>query len=361
MKNLQVNVYQAECGDAISLRFRGSDKKYHNIFIDSGYERTFSHILEEEIKSIEVSREQIDLWIISHIHDDHIGGITSYIDAIKNNRANDIVDNWYYNSPRVKNDLIMQEISSAKSIEQGDYLSDYLESIGKIPKKDICNTLQAQKLFGIELFILSPDKVTLNKLREKYGKGKYGSLSYEELTEISESVSARKNDYDVPVSKLIVRKYKEDTSIENRSSIATLIKCQKDNFLFLSDSHPSVILKSLKKLGYSKKNPVKCALTVVTHHGSKSNNSPELYNHIKCKKYVFSVNGENRHYLPNKETLIKILTAKKRNYKDHYQFYFTYDSSSLRQIFKKEGRTIFKDLNFSLIFHNGKKLQFPFS
>jgi len=98
---MEIKFFQAECGDAASIRFLGNDNKYHNIFIDAGYERTFRHALETEIQESIKKNEQIDLWIISHIHDDHIGGIIKYIDTINNGEFKDIVNQYLYNPPRI--------------------------------------------------------------------------------------------------------------------------------------------------------------------------------------------------------------------------------------------------------------------
>ena len=58
---MEVYFYQAECGDAARIRFKGIDEQYHNIFIDSGYERTLRHILEEEINSIKKSFQKTSI------------------------------------------------------------------------------------------------------------------------------------------------------------------------------------------------------------------------------------------------------------------------------------------------------------
>lgn len=48
---MEVYFYQTECGDASRIRFLGEDGKYHNLFIDAGFRRTFRDILKKEVKS----------------------------------------------------------------------------------------------------------------------------------------------------------------------------------------------------------------------------------------------------------------------------------------------------------------------
>jgi glyoxylase-like metal-dependent hydrolase (beta-lactamase superfamily II) len=105
MKETKMDIYfyKAECGDASRIRFYGTDDKYHNVFIDSGYRRTFKNIIDSQIQEIIENEEIIDLWIISHIHDDHIGGIEQYIKQIEIGQSKDIVYSWFYNNPRRNN------------------------------------------------------------------------------------------------------------------------------------------------------------------------------------------------------------------------------------------------------------------
>ena len=96
----------------------------------------------------------------------------------------------------------------------------------------------------------------------------------------------------------------------------------------------------------------------MTHHGSKGNNSDALYDIIKSENYLFSANGENKHNLPSKECIARILRNKMRLSNSKYKFYFTYDNETLRSIFKTENDSIFKEYNFEVIFNSNKYLDF---
>jgi hypothetical protein len=74
--------------------------------------------------------------------------------------------------------------------------------------------------------------------------------------------------------------------------------------------------------------------------------------------YLFSVNGENKHNLPFKECIPRILRNKNRNMFSTYNLYFTNDNETLRSIFKVDGENVFEGLNFSLNFSNTKYLSF---
>lgn len=356
---MEINFYQAECGDAASIRFLGNDNKYHNIFIDAGYERTFRHALEKEIKEIIKRNEQIDIWIISHIHDDHIGGVLKYIDCITFGEFDDIVSKYLYNPPRV-NDFTKSFNNPSKtvSIDQGDLLYEYLKSTNKIQNFDILDTIEPIEIAGLKLIFLSPSQKKINRLRKKYSLDKLKPLERQEDEIVSEAVSQKENDYKTPIKDFDLNNFKEDKSIENGSSISFISEFKNKKNLWLADSHPSDIAKSLKKLGYSKNNKLTCEWVKVTHHGSKGNNSDELYSLIDCSNYLLSANGDNKHNLPSKECIARILRNKKRSSNSKYKFHFTYNNDTLRSIFDTDEENTFKDYNFEVFFENKNKLSF---
>ncbi|MFZ4105961.1 MBL fold metallo-hydrolase [Flavobacterium sp.] len=356
---MEIKFFQAECGDASCIRFLGNDNKYHNVFIDSGYERTFRHVLENEIWNIVARNETIDIWVISHIHDDHIGGVIKYINTIKTGEHNDIVNQYFYNPPRIYEfKKSINNPSKIVSIDQGDILYEYLKTANKLQNHDITNSVNPLELAGLILTILSPSQQKLNKLRDKYPVEKFRSLEKQEDELISDAVAQKQNDYKILINDFDLEKWKEDNSIENGSSISILMEYNNKKILWLADSHPNEVVNSLTKMGFNKKNRIVCDWVKVTHHGSNGNNSDELYELINSENYLFSVNGENKHNLPSKECMARILRNKNRPLNSKYKFYFTYDNEILRSIFKTEKDNIFEEYNFEVIFNSNKYLAF---
>ncbi|TWP28892.1 MBL fold metallo-hydrolase [Apibacter muscae] len=351
---IQLYCYQAECGDAFRIRYIGDDNKFHNIFVDSGYERTYRHILQSEIEAISKANEAIDLWIVSHIHDDHIGGIIKYIKAIRDDEIIDIVKEWYYNPPRNYAPSRQQNtISSASSINQGDFLYEYLCQIGKQPLFDLVNDLEGIDFYGLKIEILSPSTENLQKLRDKYKKDI--PLERNEYDEISSAKSSSNNDYHIPLGAFSLNSAKEDKSKENGSSIAFIATYKGSKILFLADSHPSVITSCLKGKGYTNKKPLTCNYVIVSHHGSEGNNNSDLYSLIRCNNYIFSTNGE-KHNLPNKSVLAQILRNSHRNSKELYNIYSPYDTDILCDIFLIDGEEVYTKWNFEIHLCNNKVL-----
>jgi beta-lactamase superfamily II metal-dependent hydrolase len=354
---MTVKFFQAECGDASCIRFLGNDNKYHNVFIDSGYERTFRHVLANEIQNIGDNNETIDLWIISHIHDDHIGGVIKYIDTIKIGEHNDIVNQYFYNPPRIYDfKKSTKSISEFVSIGQGDLFYEYLKLNDKLLDFDIINSMEPIELYGLKITILSPTAQKIDGLRSKYPLDNSKSLEREEDEIISKAVAQKQNDYKTLINDFDLDKWKEDDSIENGSSISVLTEYNNKKILWLADSHPTDIVNSLTKIGFSQENKIVCDWVKVTHHGSKGNNSDTLYDLIECENYLFSVNGENKHNLPSKECIARILRNKQRPKNSKYNFHFTYDNQTLRSIFNAENENVLEEHNFEVFYTNKRSL-----
>jgi beta-lactamase superfamily II metal-dependent hydrolase len=346
----EIFFYQAECGDASRIRYLGSDGKYHNIFIDAGYRRTFKNIISPHLNEIQTSDESIDLWIVSHIHDDHIGGIEQFIKQVESGESKDTINSWFYNRPRRTNQVIenKESISSAKSIRQGDILSKYLERINKVPNKDIVSNSTPIDLYGLKIHILTPSTEKLHKLRAKYESDPSLPLEKQEGEAISEAKRAIKDDYHVKLSDFDLSIWDEDDSVENGSSISVMTEYEGIRTLWLADAHPSDIVSTLNSMGYDKDNKIVCDWVKVTHHGSKANNSDELYSLIDCRNFLFSADGKNKHKLPTKESIARILRNEHRMGDSYFNLYFTDDNEVLKKIFANEPDDIQEQLNFNV-------------
>lgn len=352
---MEIKFFQAQCGDAARIRFIGTDDTPHNIFIDSGYDNTFRETLLAEIESIQAAGECIDLWVISHIHDDHIGGAEEYIKGIINGEFTDIVEKWYYNPPRINNHLpitiMTPAISTPASISQGDNVTNYLQATGKLLSEDLTTQTSVLNLFGLQMTILSPNPTTLQRLKDKYPAESGIPLEREEDEAISSAKAACVEDYPTPLQDIKMTGWTQDKSVENGSSISLLTIYQGKSILWLADAFPSVVVTRLKEAGYSKENPLHCDWVKVAHHGSRGNNSDKLYELISCQHYLISADAENNHCLPTKECLVRILHNRQDATKS-YHFHFTYDTPNLRSIFAVDGPDIFEKYNFEVHYPN---------
>lgn len=339
--DMRLFCYKAKCGDAFHLQYEGESGMCRNIFLDMGYSKTYTQVLKGVISNIIGSSEQIDALFLSHIHDDHIGGASRFIkDIHKDCALENVVSRWIYNPPR-KYDV--EQVSDNKNgvlcgIVSGDKVYEYIQSHSPLDWGDVIEGMSFS-IDGMTVTILSPNEGKLNLLREKYSNNR--PLCKSETNEVSVEAGNVVDDYATLLNDFNIECFQEDTSVENASSIAALFEYVGKRVLWLSDSVPSVIMHSLFKLGYSEVNKLHCDAVLLSHHGSVANNSLALFKMIQCRKYIISADGINRHCLPNKETVARIISASSEL---PVTLYFNYDDGRLVRMFKPDNQEYVKSI-----------------
>lgn len=330
---MEIKFFNAGCGDGIHIRFTGDDGRYHNILIDGGTENghLYDVTIRKEIEQIIKRQEIIDLWIITHIDDDHIGGILRLIndEAIFNQLDISKTKIWY-NYSQWDYDTGIRN-TNLKSVRQGIKLREFLSKNVHL-SEFITDELGTIDFCGAKLTLLSPNSEKLKKLMTKWER--------EEIKIVKKKSASKKvsqtSDYKTKIEDFNLEAFKEDDSEVNGSSIAFIFTFNGSNFLFLADSHPTVISRSLLNLGFlANEKRLELAYMQVSHHGSKFNTSDLLLDLIKCSHFVISADGFNKHNLPNKETLVRIM---KRNPGTHLQFYITQKNRITTSIFDVDGK-----------------------
>ncbi len=278
-------------------------------------------------------KENVDLLIVTHIDDDHIGGIKElyqdtgfgkdFIKEVWFNSGDLLSD--YFNTKRdpvraveiIKNDQTSMSVGQGISLEKAlkEESSNWIQKLIRVSENRI-------NFLGLSITILSPNEDKLERLHKHWE------------TEIDKKVkmSEEHDDFNISISELINRKFNEDRTIPNGSSIALLLERNEKTILLLGDAHPSVIADSLEKLELaSEENKLKLNLVKVSHHSSKGNTSPRLLSLIECNKFVVSTDGR-KHGLPDKEAIARIIASQPNS-----NLYFNYDEIS-KEIFTQEDK-----------------------
>lgn len=343
---MKIRILKAFNGDSIWLSFTDQNNSPRNILIDGGVGETYLTLknskgkrefgeLNEVIEIIKQWKQKIDLLILTHIDDDHIGGILKWFQH--DGEAFNLITKVWFNSGGLisetfkleeNKDLELyfdEDLSEKTSIPQGKSFAEYIHEHG-IWHRQIIRQGDALTEFGLEFKILSPDNQKLEKLLKEWKK-KDPDLK----------TAAKENDYHLSIQEHLNNdEYEEDKAIPNGSSIAFILEWNKLNFLFLGDAHPSVLIAGLQALGFTQKNKIKCELVKLSHHGSAGNTSPELLEYIDCSNYIVSTNG-NSHQHPHKQMLARLINIKK-----DCTIWFNYEER-MNLIFTKKDRTEFSD------------------
>ncbi|WP_165999288.1 MBL fold metallo-hydrolase [Bacillus sp. Cs-700] len=323
--SIKIKALPANDGDCFIITF-GEGKKIYNILVDGGSTtRNSLRKLKLELQSIKELNQCIDLLIVTHIDKDHIEGILkifeldiykSLIKKVWFNSGRNIANffNTIQTSERDIPILLGNDIKIG--IEQGNSLEKELIKQNLVTEEVI---IQGKK-FNLDeatLHILSPSINNLKSLNEIW------EVELEEgNSDLQVSVSEKLNDYNETIKVLSDRKFFEDRSKVNASSITFLLEYKDKKILMLGDAPPSIIIEGLMKLNYNSQKKIYIDLMKVSHHGSRKNTSTDLLDLIDCSRYLISTNGGKvKRLLPDKECLSRIIS---NNEERKVEFYFNY-------------------------------------
>lgn len=330
---LKIKILDAFNGDSFIISIY-EDNTVKNIIVDGGISKTYIRELRSEIELIISKKQCIDLLFITHVDNDHIGGIIALFEDEEIDKS--IVKRVIYNSALTLSkyfntqydalrEIDINKISKREmSYEQGKTLEAELLNYNLLEDKPI-KTFDKIKLGNAIITILSPQEEDLKRLNKKWKKE----------TSYKTEASADNNDYGKLIKDLLIEdKFLKDKSIANISSISFLLEYGRFKILMLADSRSDIIVKSLKKLGYSKDKKIEADYVKLPHHGSKNNLNYDLLEIIECTKYIISTDGSIFNH-PDKITLSRII-----NTFNNVEFYF--NSLIYKEIFSTDDNKEYK-------------------
>lgn len=389
---IQIHMFGAGYGDAFLVSCV-SEKKKINLLIDGGFYYTYDNEIRAVLQDMRKKGEKLDLFVITHIDADHIGGAIGLIAENGNaNKPNIIqIDQVWHNSFRhlTESEIGDQSLEGANKKVLLDIIKQNQSTLeqenSKANKAPISpkqgSTLAALLLAGeynwnkypislesspnvhisedVHLTILSPTKAKLELLRNKWhrklcsygfsGKLKQNPLfddAVEYLSLVEERQGRGKGKRPMGSSVKNWEGYKEEDFEEdknpiNGSSIAFELEYAGKHVLFLGDSHPSVIIESLKSLPKYNVHPYLFDAIKISHHGSKGNTNPDLLKFLDSRRYLISTNG-SRYNHPDHATLINLVDREEHLHRTLFFNYETEASKYMKEQLEKQRELCFE-------------------
>lgn len=316
--------------DAIIIHFIDDDNSVHNIIVDGGDKRSpkfcYTDRLKKELELIFNKNEQIDLWVITHIDDDHIGGLYNFIE-----------DNEFFTLHCDKLKEVWMNYGG-----NGDYNVRRNGEVGYKSGKELRNLLREEHVLVKEMIVagqitnigdakfvvVAPSKDAYNKYIKWWNKREFGKA-----VSVSDGLIGGTNcDYDKKFVDFDLNSYQEDDDVKNNSSIAFLMIYQRVNLLFTADSCSSILMDGLNRFIMSGRDKLKLNFMHVPHHGSSRNSSLEFLKKIESPLFVVTGDAMNPYNLPDKETIARLMAA----YPDGFELHFPQLNFCLNSIFAKE-------------------------
>ena len=309
----RLKILKARHGDAFILECKKDDSSFIMV-IDSGPKLSIKDIVPQ-IKAL----PQVDLLVLTHYDEDHIGGFIDYFkkypeDALK------IKEYWCNCANQIEVDT-GNEISAYENAKSfADSLRKILGDHHDIKWKELIKAGYHIKNEFVDVEVISPSEEAFQLNRNKYIEEQYPAISYRTM----------KDDLEVPLLDLAKRDTPKSSQVVNNASIAFILRSEDKSFLMLGDVMAEDVYQYLTKEKegerYSIDNPLKVDFVKLSHHGSKFNISNDLLDIISCENFIISTNGGMANaYHPDREAIAKVLYHPHRDMNSAVHLYFNYN------------------------------------
>lgn len=290
----------AEQGDALWIEY-GKASSPHRILIDAGVRKT-ADVVRARFGELPKRKRRFDLFVVTHVDSDHIGGVPS---LLADSSLGLSFDDVWFNAWRHLADTlgpVEGEIVSAQLDRSGwpwnaafGGKAVVVPARGKLPRIQLPG--------GMTLTLLSPTRERLDKLRPAWEKAvEEAGLKPGVQDEALEAAARRRGIPDLlgarlDVPALAAAKFVEDRAPANGSTIAVLAEHGEASCLLTGDAHPDVLEQAIRRL-CRERGVERLPVTAfkVPHHGSMFNVSNPLVELVETDRYLFSTNGNQTHH-----------------------------------------------------------------
>lgn len=316
---MEIVCLKAEHGDAFIIKCDKGNE--HGVIVVDGGPTHCSKWIVKELNKL----SDIDLMILTHYDDDHIGGLLRYIEMHKD-------DTIFPVKRFVVNCASNIELSDSKNISYGQAISlrNLLNNISKkhpnIQWKDPVKEGDAFHLPFADIDILSPTDTAL-----KYNLGKL-EREIEEVNISSRRICCDMTSTLKSLSENPTKSPCMSSDAINMASLAFIIRDEQSSILMLGDAFPQNIESHLRGKGYTETNKLTVDYIKLSHHGSRNNISCSLLDIIDCSNFIISTNGGmGSSYHPDRETIAKILCHKERDLSTRTHLFFNYPLKVIKE------------------------------
>lgn len=297
------------------------------LLIDTGPDETYP-ALRERLLAIPPDADghrHIDLFVVTHIDHDHIGGAS----LLLNDKDLGLTfgDIWFNAPPERRTRGVAEGRSLAKLLGAEDLALPWNRAWSGQPVSTPAEgggvELTGEGLPRITLLSPTPNQLTdlykvwakeLERLRRK---------ERDPAQPETRATRGAKPSLEALAATLTL----PDKSVPNGSSIAFLLEHQGASVLLGADAFPTVMVPALKALAERRglTGPLGVDVVKLSHHGSRANVTQDLLTEIEAEHFVFSTNNKYFSH-PNDEAIARVITTGRRP-----TLWFNYDTPKNRQ------------------------------
>lgn len=315
----RIEMLPAAHGDCLWIEYGSSDKP-NRILIDTGPISTYP-ALRKRIKQVPKEQRQFELFVMTHIDEDHIEAAIKLLNLKQLDF--EIKEVWFNGwkhlskrHPDILGAVQAEFFSGLVDRHKIPWNNAFAE--GPVVVAGDGNLPVITLPGGMKLTLLSPDGDSFKGLAEEWKKsvaekglapgdlkGALLMLDKQKKYKPADMLGAGALDID----NLAATTFTSDKSVTNGSSIAFLAEYGNKKALFLGDGHAPKIINGLQRL-VAERGINKLAVDAVKlpHHASKNNTSKELLSFIKSPRYMVSTNGAKFGH-PDAEAIARVITC----------------------------------------------------
>lgn len=308
---LHIELLPAGYGDAILVSYGRGRKPSHHILIDAGQATTVEPLLER-LARLRDDGGRIDLFVVTHIDNDHIGGALKLLaDADCAAMIASVWFNGYVHLEQATGAGLLGPIQGEKLTQQIVDLglrwnTDWPRPVAppRVGGPVVVTQPTLQELpCGATALVLSPTQEKLARLRVDWEKVVTAAGLRPEHDAVEEAAVVAPGLLGATLEDLADARTPIDTAAANGSSIAFVFEFEGKRVLFGADAHPDVLLASFAALD---ERPYRLDACKLPHHGSKSNVTSALVQALDCPLWLVSSNGVRfRH--PDDSALARVI------------------------------------------------------
>jgi hypothetical protein len=316
----RIQMLPADHGDCLWIEY-GRVGEIYRVLIDGGTQHSF-HLLADKIKNFEEDPLSFELFVITHVDADHIGGSLELLRSMDRFDKKIVFEDVWFNG--------WKHLTDQLGDLQGELVTTHLNTLSLpwnkafggravvIPDK---GTLPVHVLpGGMRLTLLSPTPEKLNQLRLRWEKTITEANLILGHVEDEKKFRPKPSDLlggEIPdIDALATARFSGDKTPANGSSIAFLAEFVDEEdrpirCLFTGDAHADVLANSISRLiqqdpKLQNNGRLKIDVLKVSHHGSKNNISRALLDLLDCPKYLFSTSGAQFNH-PDQQAVARII------------------------------------------------------
>lgn len=263
-----INVFSYSAGKGECIRIQYGRETIHNAFFDTGVSR-FGDRLRAVCDQIAENGERLNLLVLTHVDDDHIGGILRLLRS-----------GWKCPFEEVRMNLIGDASIANRnlSVRQNNEVYARLEKQGV--------KIEAM-VAGDEISVGGASIVTLSP-----------AVLHDCASHGGNTLLAYRRDYGKALAELATAPIRlVDTSDNNRNSIICTFSYQEQRFLLTGDAWAEDIVSCVPAGS-------KFDLIKMPHHGSVGNISEAFPDHLQATRFMICTDGVSH---PDKQTIAKLV------------------------------------------------------